>query len=419
MRRILFASYGGFDFPMIAPVFPFLRQKGYEFAIMNRYDLAPSRKQLRGLTVFQPPDVSRTLLSEKEIERALATFLDTRSLQHLIPLSRGQSPGLRYLLGWSDHYFDFTLETLRRYNPDLTVLSLGEAETSIIRRVCELMSKKYTCLVPQRYEFKSIEAFEGHEGATYMVAGEYGKERMIRKGIKAEHILVTGNPRFDRLFASRNSHVHAPGANRSRWPGFRWPIMRGAPRGSEKIILYTLQAVRNEGRLFQLLRRYVSSRKGVRLVLRPHPNLPRRSYLPFVRHVISEPISLALRGTLGGLLQAADVLVTLWSLTVLEALIVGLPVISWKSDFFPEEMPFASRGDTMPAHTYAELENALDRLLFDPDFRGSWVEKHRDCYIPYIGVLDGTAALRVADAIEALIEDGTTSAQTRAQMRNS
>lgn len=384
MTRILFASYGGFDFSMISPVFPFLRQKGYEFAIMNRYDFAPSRKQLRGLTVFQPPDVSRTLLSEEEIEGALPTFLDTRSLQHLIPLWRGQSAGLRFLPGWSDHYFDFALENLHRYDPDLIVLSLGEAETSIVRRVCGLMSRKYACLVPQRYEFKSLETFEGHEGATYMVAGEYGKERMVRKGIKAEQILVTGNPRFDRLAASRNS--------------------RGAPGGSEKIILYPLQAVRNEGRLFELLRRYVSSRKGVRLVLRPHPNLPRRSYLPFVRHVISEPVSLALRGSLGGLLQTADVLVTLWSLTVLEALIVGLPVISWKSDFLPEEMPFASRGDTMPAHTYAELENALDRLLFDPDFRGSWVEQHRDCYIPYVGDLDGKAASRVADAIEALIE---------------
>ncbi|HEV8374840.1 MAG TPA: hypothetical protein VGR38_01250, partial [Candidatus Polarisedimenticolia bacterium] len=63
MRRILFASYGGFDFSMISPVFPFLRERGYGFAIMNRYDLAPSRKQLRGLTVFQPPDIRSKLLS--------------------------------------------------------------------------------------------------------------------------------------------------------------------------------------------------------------------------------------------------------------------------------------------------------------------------------------------------------------------
>ena len=404
MRRILFASYGGFDFPMISPVLPFLREKGYEFAIINRYDLAPSRKQLKGLTVFQPPDISDRLLSAEEIENALPTFLDTRSIQHLIPLWRGQTSGLKYLTGWSDYYFDFAVETLHRYKPDLIVLSLGEAETSIVRRACELLSKKYVHLVPQRYEFKSIETFRAPVKATYMVAGEYGKERLIRKGIKRENILVTGNPRFDAMFASRNSHIEPAGAE--RFGSLRGMILR-APRVAEKTILYTLQAVRGEAKLFELLRRYTSSRKGVRLVLRPHPNLPLRSCLPFIRYLIAEPVSLALGGTLGGLLRSADVLVTLWSLTVMEAFIMGLPVISWKSDFFPEEMPFASRGDTMPAHTYAELENALDRLLFDPVFRASWVEKHQVCYTPYIGVLDGKAAFRVADAIEALAEGDT------------
>lgn len=385
MRKILFASYGGLDFSMISPVFPFLREKGYRFAILNRYDLAPSRRQTRGLTVFEPPDVSDRLLSADEIETALETFLDTRSVRHLLPLWHGQTPGLRFLPGWSDHYFDFVAETLNRYDPDLVVASIGEAETSIIQRVCDLTSRKLACMVPQRYEFKSLESFEAHEATTYMVAGEYGKARLIGKGVRPEDVRVTGNPRFDRLSTPTTSSA----------------------RSAEKIILYPLQAVRGEERLFELLRRYVSSRKGVRLALRPHPNLPLRTCLPFLRHVVTEPISLALRGTLDRHLGSADVLVTMWSLTVLEALIVGLPVISWKSDFFPAEMPFASRGDTLLAHDYAKLEGDLDRLLFDKEFRRTWIEAHRECHVAYVGALDGKAARRVADAIEALVEGGT------------
>lgn len=239
MRRVLFAAYGGFDFPMISPVFPLLRRKGHRLAIMNRYDLAPSRTQLRGLTVFQPPDISDRLLSAEEIERALPTFLDTGSLQHLLPLWRGRTPGLRYLVGWRDHYSTFAHETLRGYDPDLLVLALGEAETAIIRRVCDLTSRRYACLVPQRYEFKSIETFEIHEGATYMVAGDYGRERLIRKGVKPDHVLVTGNPRFDHLAGVRSGR---------RRPG--------------RSILYPLQDVPTDGRLFELLRRYVASRPG-------------------------------------------------------------------------------------------------------------------------------------------------------------
>jgi glycosyltransferase involved in cell wall biosynthesis len=407
MRKVLFAAYGGFDFPMISPVFPFLRRKGYELAVMNRYDLAPSRRQLRGLTCFQPPDVSDRLLSADEIERALPTFLDTGSLQHLIPLWRGRTPGLRYLAGWHDHYFAFALETLHRYDPDLLVLSLGEAETSIIRRVCDLTSRRYACLVPQRYEFKSIETFETHDGPTYLVAGDYGRERLIRKGVKPDNVLVTGNPRFDDLLAIRNSEARGPDPEGSGSLGFRGLGRRRGPRRVGRTILYPLQGVSTDGRLFQLLRRYVVSRRGVRLVLRPHPNRPPSSWPAFTREAIAGPVSLARQGPLGRVLQVADVLVTSWSLTTLEALITGTPVISWKSDFLPDELPFASAGDTLRAHTYAELADALDRLLFDADFRAAWVEGRRDAHVPYTGVLDGQAALRVADAIAALIESGT------------
>jgi hypothetical protein len=382
VTRILFGGYSGIDFSMIAPLFPLLREKGVDFAIINRYDLAPTRRQLRGLRVFQPPDISGKLLSPSEIELVLPTIFDTRSVEHFLPAWRGKAPGLRFLTGWSDYYFEFALETIDRYGPDLVVVSMGEAETEILRRVCDLTSRSVLCLVPQRYEFKSVEFFSAHPATTYLVAGEYGRERFLRKGIAPERVLVTGNPRFDRASA-------AGGKDRSR-------------AGPRRTILYPLQAVGGESRLFELLRRYVSSRQGVRLVVRPHPNLPLRQSLPFARHALTEPVRLAMRQPLDVLLGRADVLVSMWSLTVLEALIAGLPVVSWKSDFMPAEMPFEARGDTLPARNYGDLEHGLDRLLFDADFRGAWLDRHRDCHVPYTGILDGNAAARVVDAIETL-----------------
>jgi hypothetical protein len=405
MRRVVFAAYGGFDFPMISPVFPWLRRKRHELAIMNRYDLAPSPAQLNGLTVFDPPDVSDRLLSTEEIERALPIFLDTRSLGHLIPLWRGRTPGLRYLVGWRDQYALFADETLRRYDPDLLVLSLGEAETAIIRRVCERTSRRYACLVPQRYEFKSIETFEVHEGATYLVAGEYGRERLLKKGAKPDRVLVTGNPRFDRLARARAGR--ARNAEAGRLGGAHPPARGHRPRGPGRSILCPLQDVPTEGRLVALLRRYVASRAGVRLVLRPHPNRPASAWETVSREALHPRVSVARHGSLARLLWAADVLVTSWSLTTLEALIAGVPVISWKSDFFPEELPFATRGDTLPARTYAELEDALDRFLSDPEFRAAWVDGHREAHVPYVGALDGHAARRVAGAIATLARGGT------------
>jgi hypothetical protein len=107
-----------------------------------------------------------------------------------------------------------------------------------------------------------------------------------------------------------------------------------------------------------------------------------------------------MRRPLDALLRSADVLVSMWSLTVLEGLIAGLPVVSWKSDFLPAAMPFDARGDTLPARTYRELERGLDRLLFDQGFRADWLRAHRDAHIPYTGVLDGHAAARVVEAFE-------------------
>jgi glycosyltransferase involved in cell wall biosynthesis len=125
------------------------------------------------------------------------------------------------------------------------------------------------------------------------------------------------------------------------------------------------------------------------------------------REALHPRVSVARRGSLSRLFRAADVLVTSWSLTTLEALIAGVPVISWKSDFFPEELPFATRGDTWPARTYAELEEALDRLLSDQEFRAAWVDGHREAHVPYVGALDGHAARRVASAIAMLARGGT------------
>src|SRR5262245_45543185 len=112
MKRILFAGYRGPDVSTISPLFPLLREKGYDLAIMNRYVQAPSAKQLEGLTVFQPPDLSDELLDAEAIDSSSDDFMDTTSIRRVIPLWRGRIPALKYLRGWSDRYFDFALETL-------------------------------------------------------------------------------------------------------------------------------------------------------------------------------------------------------------------------------------------------------------------------------------------------------------------
>ena len=77
------------------------------------------------------------------------------------------------------------------------------------------------------------------------------------------------------------------------------------------------------------------------------------------------------------------------------------------SDERPRQCAITFDGGRLGAYQYGSRilrERGIKATYFIcPD----WLEKHIDCYISYVGVPDGKAALRVAEAMEALVEGGT------------
>ena len=392
MKKVLFASYDCDDISTILPVFPVLRDRGFDFMVLNGYPNPATANQIKNVRVVHPPDVKpMSRLSDREIKSLLSPFLDTEAVQHLIPLFRdGIEESAKSFLGLSSYYFDFALESIRIYDPDLIVLAAGEVGTSLVAKACEYLSQNYAFLLPQYYEFnfKGWFEVERDKDSIYMVAGEYGRSRLIQKGVSPGRVVVTGNPKFDPLFVLKmNTQKRAH-----------------APAGRFKNILYTMQDQHENNELFDLLCRYVSKRKNVQLMARPHPNTPAPALKRFKRYGNGKRTSVTTRGMLEELMLSADVLVTISSMTILEALILGLPAISFKTSFLPEEVPFYTEVDVLRACNYNELETLLDRLLFNTDFRQSWIKDHRESYIKYTGDSDGSAALRVAEAIEKIID---------------
>lgn len=383
MRKILFASYNGADFSTIEPLFKLLRAEGVVL-MMLRGIHPPGQDRLKGIKSFDFEAVKcRPLNGETVIDSLKSDFkqyLFSKFKRELI---------LEYVNSWR-RIERRTEEIILEGAPDLVVLSPGWVESAFISEVCQRLRANYCYLLPSYYEFKTIEFYDIRQ-VPYLVAGEAGRERLIKKGVFAENIRVTGNPVFDDLFRFRERNLS------KRNSVFR-QFNKSGSEGREKRILFTAQNIAGDETLFQLLGRYLKARKNVRLFVRPHPASNPNLWKSRIRSCSSVEIASSKRPLNQDILKA-DILVTESSACILNAFVLGIPALSFKSDFFPKDAIFTKKEDVLTAENYAEIQEALDRVLFDEKFREAWTSSHRDCYKRYLSFGDGSSAARVTDVL--------------------
>ncbi|MBI3316640.1 MAG: hypothetical protein HYZ85_01370 [Candidatus Omnitrophica bacterium] len=361
MKKILFAFYHRDDFPTIEPLPLPLARRGAEAFLCNSYLPRFRFKTSNWKTIFPKP--SRIKDSNKE-------YLS----QVLSPLARGilnkrygSNTVIEHLHSYQTDIPPFLERTLQTLKPDLVVLSLSEVESMLARDACKRFSVKYCYLLPQYFEFKTLGYFK-IEPVPYLVAGEEGKERLIRKGARPEQIFVTGNASYDKVFRILKKKI---------------------PKDtSHKTILFAQQNRSEDAILMDLLKRYLSRRKTVRWVNRPHPT-----------ELSGKRRSFAQSQSLHSDLLKSDVLVTASSLTLLDAIVLNVPALSFKCDYFPEEISFADHGDVLPARNYGELEKFLDLILFDSEFRRVWRKSREDASKKYLSQGDDPAAEKIAEVL--------------------
>jgi len=225
------------------------------------------------------------------------------------------------------------------------------------------------------------------------VFGEAARRYLIAEGhYRPESLVVTGSPKFDDLLeTSRRWDREALRRELGVAAEQRLVVVASRHRG----IRPTHRAI---GSVFPALVAAAEALEGVWLVVKPHPAEAAEPYLARVRQAGSRRCRVVSPSTdLLPLLYAADALVTVESLSAVEALVLGRPILILNMPTNQREM--VERGAALGVPAGADPGPALSRLLFDAATREA-LAAARARYLPEVAFgLDGGATERVLSLI--------------------
>jgi glycosyltransferase involved in cell wall biosynthesis len=225
------------------------------------------------------------------------------------------------------------------------------------------------------------------------VFGEEARRLLVEMGGYApESLAVTGSPKFDDL-------VVAAGRRDRREIRAR---MGAGDEDRVVLVASRYRGIRSThpaiGPAFPALVRSVEGLDRVLCVVKPHPAEPARAYEADVRGARRVRV-VAPGADLLELMHAADALVTVESLSAVEALVLGRPVLVLN---MPTNLrTLVDEGVALGVAAGADPTEALRRLLFDPGTRRALEEARRRYLSEVAAGVDGGATRRLLDLIAA------------------
>jgi hypothetical protein len=213
-----------------------------------------------------------------------------------------------------------------------------------------------------------------------------------RGGYRPETLVLTGSPKFDELLrAARQWDREALRRRLGVALEERLVVVASRYRG----IRETHQSI---GSAFAGLVRAIEAREGVRGLVKPHPAEPPDAYAADLRSLAARRVQLLRPGTdLLELLHAADVVVTVESLSAVEALVLSRPVLILNMPTNLREL--VEHGAALGVPCGDDPAPALEAVLFDPATRDS-LARARERYLSYVACgVDGHATQRILDLV--------------------
>ncbi len=217
------------------------------------------------------------------------------------------------------------------------------------------------------------------------VSGPYFKNLLVQRKIDPDKIIVTGQPRFDRLYSSSIKLVKSD-------------------KEIIKILWTTLPAVEagycseNDWKKYvSMIINTVDKLPSYELFIKLHPLEKMEKYESFAK----KPHIHIYRDSLDDLLRDCDILLTLFSTTAIEAAILKKPaiIIKFMENIVPYCNPYAITGAFEPIDTIDELVPTIQKLSHD-DMAIKQMEISREKFLyEYNYIQDGNASIRLVSLI--------------------
>jgi UDP-N-acetylglucosamine 2-epimerase len=290
------------------------------------------------------------------------------------------------------HYVDLSQRMLAHLSPDLLVVM---NELNVLGRTAVLVarSKGVRSLHVQHGIMADRMLWGKLHADQIAVWGEADHRRLICTGVPSERITVTGNPRFDHLAQPTSSET------------VKALLSSLGLQADCPIILVTTQHDSLEASR-QQLSAVIQAAAGLpqhQIVVKLHPAEAFDPYRRMLRELEASHLHLVRDVDLFTLLEASAVLITRFSTTGLEAMLIGKPVISLNFSGQPDRVPYAESGAALGVHQPEELLPALEAVLTHPETLAE-MRRQQECFIrEYAFRVDGQAAHRVADLMNEVV----------------
>ncbi len=204
-------------------------------------------------------------------------------------------------------------------------------------------------------------------------------------------VVVTGSPRYD-IFA-----------NPERFFNKEKVYKELGIEPEKKLVVWATQPIPIEyakklpGAIFEAVKEF----KEIYLVAKLHPRDQLKNFYEEVAKEKGAEVSLI--GTqmdTNELLYSCELMLTAWSTTALEAMILNKPVITINPTGKPDPVPYAKSGAAIGVYDLSKLKSAIKGALYNKNIRKKLEERRKKFVYERVYKIDGKATERVCKLIE-------------------
>lgn len=231
--------------------------------------------------------------------------------------------------------------------------------------------------------------------------GEATKNFWISNGADPKRVVITGNPKFDQVYHSRDDNCRDSVCK-------KWKI----PTHKEIIVLLTQYFVEakmwssEQRRSFIIAIANASAKlPNTQLIIKLHPpHENEEDYNEIVKDLPTDPI-ICKYASLPELLNACNLAITVSSTAALEAMALGKPVVIVNL-FDNKGASFYKESGGLYVETEQDILPTIQKALYDPNI-GDYMKKSMEKFVYSQAYLqDGLSSNRIADLIRDMISGG-------------
>jgi CDP-glycerol glycerophosphotransferase (TagB/SpsB family) len=228
----------------------------------------------------------------------------------------------------------------------------------------------------------------------FALYGENSARIYKNLGVEDKQLKIVGNIRFDELFSKMKSYNRESTLNKI------------GVQTNKKVILFTSQPVtyeENELLLNEIFSEFSKlPKENYHLVIKLHPaedgRLHNNIAKSFDNYTIIKDIDIF------EIIHASDLVITYWSTTGLEAMVLGKPVIVLNLSGKPDKVAYARTGAALGVYKKGHLKQSILKCLYNLALRKKMFDKQKNFIFSESYKIDGKASERIINLINEMIK---------------